>query len=152
MATTGDARMVDVSDKAPTVRTAVAEGLITMAPATLAQIEAGRVPKGDVLAVARIAGIMAGKQTAMLLPLCHPLAVTGLAVDFAIEAPASIRITATCRVVGPTGVEMEALTAVSVAALSIYDMCKALDPAMTIGEIRLVAKDGGRSGRFERAR
>jgi cyclic pyranopterin phosphate synthase len=150
-AASGDARMIDVSGKASTLRTAVAEARITMAPATLARIEAGTVPKGDVLAVARVAGIMAGKRTADLLPLCHPLPISGLAVDFAIEAPDSIRITASCRVVGPTGVEMEALTAVAVAALSIYDMCKALDPAMTIDDIRLLAKEGGRSGRFERA-
>lgn len=137
----GAARMVDVSAKPALLREAVARGEIRLQPATLDLIHAGGLPKGDVLAVARVAGIQAAKRTGDLIPLCHPLPITQAAVDF--EVPASrdrVVITATVRVTGPTGVEMEALTAVSVAALTIYDMCKAADKAMAIGEVRLVSK------------
>ncbi|MFN0066751.1 MAG: cyclic pyranopterin monophosphate synthase MoaC [Limisphaerales bacterium] len=137
----GAARMVDVSAKPPLLREAVARGEIRLRPATLDLIHAGGLPKGDVLAVARVAGIQAAKRTGDLIPLCHPLPITQAAVDF--EMPASrdrVIITATVRVTGPTGVEMEALTAVAVAALTIYDMCKAADKEMAIGEVRLVAK------------
>jgi cyclic pyranopterin phosphate synthase len=143
----GAARMVDVSDKAATKRTARAEGFIAMAPETLALIEKGEARKGDVLAAARIAGIMAAKKTHELIPLCHPLAISKVAVDFAPSSdPAGIRVSAQVKVAGPTGVEMEALTAVSVACLTIYDMLKAADKAMRIEGIRLVEKTGGRSG------
>ena len=145
----GEARMVDVSDKVATQRTARAEGFITMAPETLALIEDGRAKKGDVLAAARIAGIMAAKKTHDLIPLCHPLAITKAGVAFEpSQRPPGIRVTAEVKVAGPTGVEMEALTAVSVACLTIYDMLKAADKAMTIGSIRLVEKTGGRSGTY----
>jgi cyclic pyranopterin phosphate synthase len=144
----GAARMVDVSDKPATVRRAVARGSVAMQPATLALIGTG--PKGDVLGVARIAGIMAAKKTAELIPLCHPLALSKVAVDLAPD-PVRNRVTieATVMTTGPTGVEMEALTAVSVAALTVYDMLKAVDRGMTIGEIRLALKEGGKSGRYE---
>jgi cyclic pyranopterin phosphate synthase len=143
----GEARMVDVSDKASTQRTARAEGFIAMAPATLALVKKGEAKKGDVLATARIAGIMAAKRTHELIPLCHPLAISKVAVEFApSSAPAGIRVAAEVKVAGPTGVEMEALTAVSVACLTIYDMLKAADKAMRIEGIRLVLKTGGRSG------
>jgi cyclic pyranopterin monophosphate synthase len=143
----GEAHMVDVSDKAVTTRTAVAEGFVAMTAATLALIETGTAKKGDVLATARIAGIMAAKKTHELIPLCHPLAITKATVDFATQAePPGIRITALVRVGGQTGVEMEALTAVSVAALTIYDMLKAADKGMVIGSVRLLEKTGGRSG------
>jgi cyclic pyranopterin monophosphate synthase len=141
----GAARMVDVSAKAVTARVAVAEGVITVAPAALDAIRAGAVAKGDVLAVARIAGIMAAKRTADLIPLCHPLPLSGVEVDLAIET-AGIRVTATASTSHTTGVEMEAMTAVSVALLTIYDMAKALDRGMIIGGVRLLAKSGGRSG------
>ena len=144
----GHARMVDVSAKPPLRRTAVARGEIRLQPATLDLIHAGGLPKGDVLAVARVAGIQAAKRTGDLIPLCHPLPITQAAVDF--EAPASrdrLVITAIVRVTGPTGVEMEALTAVTVAALTIYDMCKAVDKAMVIGEVRLVEKTKEPAGR-----
>jgi cyclic pyranopterin monophosphate synthase len=145
----GEARMVDVSDKVATQRTARAEGFITMAPETLALIEDGRAKKGDVLAAARIAGIMAAKKTHDLIPLCHPLAITKAGVTFEpSQRPPGIRVTTEVKVAGPTGVEMEALTAVSVACLTIYDMLKAADKAMTIGSIRLVEKTGGRSGTY----
>jgi len=145
----GEARMVDVSDKVATQRTARAEGFITMAPETLALIEDGRAKKGDVLAAARIAGIMAAKKTHDLIPLCHPLAITKAGVTFEpSQQPPGIRVTTEVKVAGPTGVEMEALTAVSVACLTIYDMLKAADKAMTIGSIRLVEKTGGRSGTY----
>jgi cyclic pyranopterin phosphate synthase len=145
----GEARMVDVSDKATTHRTAVAEGFISMAPATLALAEKGEAKKGDVLAAARIAGIMAAKRTHELIPLCHPLAITKASVDFEMSrAPAGIRVIAEVKVSGQTGVEMEALTAVSVACLTIYDMLKAADKAMTLGPIRLLEKTGGRSGTY----
>jgi cyclic pyranopterin phosphate synthase len=145
----GEARMVDVSDKVATQRTARAEGFITMAPETLALIEDGRAKKGDVLAAARIAGIMAAKKTHDLIPLCHPLTITKAGVTFEpSQRPPGIRVTTEVKVAGPTGVEMEALTAVSVACLTIYDMLKAADKAMTIGSIRLVEKTGGRSGTY----
>jgi cyclic pyranopterin phosphate synthase len=143
----GEARMVDVSDKAATRRTARAEGFVAMAPGTLALIEKGEAEKGDVLATARIAGIMAAKRTHELIPLCHPLAVSKVAVELApSSAPAGVRVAAEVRVTGQTGVEMEALTAVSVACLTIYDMLKAVDKAMRIEGIRLLEKRGGRSG------
>lgn len=143
----GEARMVDVSEKAVTQRTARAEGFVAMAPATLALIEKGEAKKGDVLAAARIAGIMAAKKTHDLIPLCHPLALSKVTVDFAASSePTGIRVAAEVKVAGQTGVEMEALTAVSVACLTIYDMLKAADKAMRIGDIRLLEKTGGRSG------
>ena len=143
--TAGSARMVDVSAKVVTAREAVAEGRITMTGAALDAIRAGSVKKGDVIAVARVAGIMAAKRTADLIPLCHPLPIAGVTLDLAIEAT-GIRATATVRTSHTTGVEMEALTAVSAALLTVYDMAKALDRGMAIGGIRLVAKSGGRSG------
>jgi cyclic pyranopterin phosphate synthase len=149
---TGAARMVDVSDKAETHRTAVAEGFVAMAPDTLRLVTTGEAKKGDVLATARIAGIMAAKRTHELIPLCHPLMLTKAAVSFAPqESPAGIRVTAEVKVAGQTGVEMEALTAVSVACLTIYDMLKAADKAMRFEGIRLVEKTGGRSGDYRAA-
>ena len=146
----GKAVMVDVSDKDVTERTATARGTVSMAPETIRRIVAGGVAKGDVLTVARLAGIMAAKRTAELIPLCHPLTLTAIDVDLRCdEERGAVDIEATCRLAGRTGVEMEALTAVSVAALTVYDMCKAVDRAMRIGEIRLVRKAGGRSGTFE---
>ena len=143
----GRAAMVDVSEKLETPRVAVATGRVVMTPATLGLIEAGEVGKGDVLGVARLAGIMAAKRTAELIPLCHPLALTRISVDLVCDREgSSVEITATCGLAGRTGVEMEALTAVSVAALAVYDMCKSVDRSMTIGGIRLLAKEGGRSG------
>ena len=148
----GEARMVDVSDKAVTSRTAEAEGFVTMAPETLALVEKGEAKKGDVLATARIAGIMAAKRTHELIPLCHPLAITKATVDFEpCRSPPGIRVRAEVKVSGQTGVEMEALTAVSVACLTIYDMLKAADKAMTFQDIRLVEKTGGRSGTYRAA-
>jgi len=148
----GAARMVDVSDKAATHRTAQAEGFVAMAPATLALVERGDAKKGDVLAAARIAGIMAAKKTHELIPLCHPLAITKAAVNFEIsQQPPGIRVGAEVKVAGPTGVEMEALTAVTVACLTIYDMLKAADKAMTLDAIRLLEKTGGRSGTYRAA-
>jgi cyclic pyranopterin monophosphate synthase len=141
----GAARMVDVSAKPATARTATAEGRILMSPEALAAIVAGSTKKGDVLAVARIAGIMGAKRTADLIPLCHPLPLSSLTLDLAVEDGA-ILCTATAATTGPTGVEMEALTAVSVALLTVYDMAKALDRGMRIEGIRLLAKAGGRSG------
>lgn len=141
----GSAQMVDVSGKSATVREATAEGRITMSAEALAAIRAGSVKKGDVLAVARVAGIMAAKKTADLIPLCHPLPISGVTLDLALEQDA-VRATSTVRTTHSTGVEMEALTAVSVALLTIYDMAKALDRGMTIGQVRLLAKSGGRSG------
>jgi cyclic pyranopterin phosphate synthase len=144
---TGRARMVDVSAKADTVRVAVARGAVTMRPETLALIEANQIAKGDVLTVAQVAGIMAAKQTATLIPMCHPLMIAGVDVDFSLDREGSrVEIRATARTTGRTGVEMEALTAVSIAALTIYDMCKAVDRGMVIGEVRLVRKSGGKSG------
>ena len=148
----GKARMVDVSDKAETERTATAKGSVLMQPATLALIKEGGVKKGDVLSVARLAGIMGAKKTPDLIPLCHPLALTSVQVDLTLdEARSAVDITAICKLVGKTGVEMEALTAVSVAALTVYDMCKAVDKGMQIVDIRLTHKSGGKSGTFERA-
>jgi len=146
----GASRMVDTSDKAETVRTARASGRVRMAAATAALIRDKSLSKGDVLEVARLAGIMAAKQTGTLIPLCHPLPLTAVAIDFAFEADDLLRIEATARVVGRTGVEMEALTAVSVAALTVYDMCKSVDRVMTIERIRLEEKSGGKSGPFRR--
>ena len=146
----GNARMVDVSDKAETERVAIAKGAVLMAPATLALIKAGGVKKGDVLSVAQLAGIMGAKRTPDLIPLCHPLALSSVTVELSLnEARAAVEISATCKLKGRTGVEMEALTAVSVAALTVYDMVKAVDKAMTITEIRLTHKSGGKSGSFE---
>jgi cyclic pyranopterin phosphate synthase len=147
----GKARMVDVSDKAETERVATAKGSVLMQPATLALIKDGGVKKGDVLSVARLAGIMGAKKTPDLIPLCHPLALTSVQVDLTLdEARNAVDITATCKLVGKTGVEMEALTAVSVAALTVYDMCKAVDKGMQIVDIRLTHKSGGKSGTYER--
>lgn len=141
----GNAAMVDVSAKPATVREAVAEGRITMSAEALAAIRAGAVKKGDVLATARIAGIMAAKKTSELIPLCHPLALSKVSVDFEFEAD-GVRVTALARLSGQTGVEMEVLTATSVALLTIYDMAKALDKGMVIGGVRLLEKRGGKSG------
>jgi cyclic pyranopterin phosphate synthase len=146
----GASRMVDTSDKPETLRLARASGLVRLAPATLALIRDRGLAKGDVLEVARLAGIMAAKRTGELIPLCHPLPLTGVTLDFAFEGDSLLRIEATARVVGRTGVEMEALTAVSVAALTVYDMCKAVDRGMAIERIRLEEKSGGRSGTFRR--
>jgi cyclic pyranopterin monophosphate synthase len=146
----GKAAMVDVGAKPETERVAVARGRVTMKPETLALVKAGETGKGDVLGVARLAGIMAAKRTSELIPLCHPLALSSVAVDLALdEAGAAVEIEATVKLTGRTGVEMEALTAVSVAALTVYDMCKAVDRAMTISDIRLVHKSGGKSGTYE---
>ena len=143
----GAAHMVDVGDKAVTARTAIAEGSVTMKPETLALIRDGLAKKGDVLATARIAGIMAAKKTHELIPLCHPLLLTKVTLDVEIdEALPGLRLRALARVGGQTGVEMEALTAVSVAALTVYDMAKAVDRGMVIGGIRLLEKSGGKSG------
>ena len=142
--------MVDVADKAETERRAVAKGRVFMAPETLALIREGAVKKGDVLSVARLAGIMGAKRTPDLIPLCHPLALTSVKVDLELDDTASaVEITASCGLKGRTGVEMEALTAVAVAALTVYDMCKARDRAMRIGDLRLVHKSGGKSGTYE---
>ena len=148
----GEAHMVDVGEKPATRRVAVAEGQITMAADTLARILAGDHRKGDVLGVARIAGIMAAKKTADLVPLCHPLMLTRVEVEFTPETEANrIRCTVTVETRGQTGVEMEALTAVQIALLTIYDMCKAVDRGMTMGDIRLLEKRGGKSGHWQRA-
>jgi cyclic pyranopterin phosphate synthase len=145
----GEARMVDVTEKADTVRVAVAEGAVVMRAETLALIRAGDMKKGDVLGAARIAGIMAAKRTHELIPLCHPLALTGVDVEIvADEALPGVRVQARTRVKGATGVEMEALTAVSVACLTIYDMAKAVDRGMRIEGIRLIEKSGGKSGHW----
>jgi cyclic pyranopterin phosphate synthase len=146
----GASRMVDTSDKPETLRIARASACVRMAPATLALIRDRGVAKGDVREVARLAGIMAAKQTGTLIPLCHPLPLTSVTLDFTFEADDLLRIEATARVVGRTGVEMEALTAASVAALTVYDMCKAVDRVMTIERVRLEEKSGGRSGTFRR--
>lgn len=145
----GEARMVDVSEKDVTSRTAIATGFVAMLPETLALVEAGEARKGDVLATARIAGIMAAKRTHELIPLCHPLAITKASVEFqSSHDPAGIRVKAEVKVAGQTGVEMEALTAVSVACLTIYDMLKAADKGMVLSNIQLIKKTGGRSGTF----
>ena len=141
--------MVDVAGKAATHRIALAQGRIVMNPATLALILTGNAKKGDVLGIARVAGIMASKKTSDLIPLCHPLALTHVAIDFtADDASGSITCQATVETVGPTGVEMEALTAVQIALLTIYDMCKAVDRGMTMTDVRVLEKHGGKSGSF----
>ncbi len=143
----GDARMVDVGGKDETDRVAVATGRIAMKPETLALVASGTAKKGDVLGVARIAAIQGAKRTSELIPLCHPVAITKVSVDLAIdEASSSVRCTATVATTGRTGVEMEALTAVQVCLLTVYDMCKAVDRGMTIGDVRLLEKRGGKSG------
>jgi len=145
----GQAHMVDVGGKEASHRVAVASGRIRMAPATAALIESGQAHKGDVLGVARIAAIQGAKRTAELIPLCHPLALTRIAVDFTLDAPAgAVTCTATVETHGPTGVEMEALTAVQVGLLTIYDMCKSVDRAMVIDDVRLREKRGGKSGSY----
>ena len=144
---TGRARMVDVSAKSDTAREAVATATVHMQPATLALIQSGGIPKGDVFAVAQIAGIMAAKRTHELIPMCHPLLLTDIEVRFAVdEKESAVDITATVRTTGKTGVEMEALTAVAVAALTIYDMCKAVERGIRIDGLRLLRKSGGKSG------
>jgi cyclic pyranopterin monophosphate synthase len=147
----GRARMVDVSEKEITSRMAVARGAVHMRPETLALILEDKIEKGDVFSVARVAGIMAAKKTSQLIPMCHPLNITSVEIDLtAQQEPARVEIEALVRVSGKTGVEMEAMTAVSVAGLTIYDMCKAVDREMSIGEIRLAKKSGGKSGTFIR--
>lgn len=145
----GQASMVDVTSKASTSREAVAETVVRMLPATLELIEQGGHAKGDVYAVARIAGIMAAKRTHELIPLCHPLMLTSIKVELVAQAPDAVRITARCKLGGQTGVEMEALMAASVAALTLYDMCKAVDKGMVIESTRLISKTGGKSGDFQ---
>jgi len=146
----GNAVMVDVSDKLATDRTATARGSITMQPETLARIQDRGIKKGDVLTIAQLAGIMGAKRTPDLIPLCHPLSLSSVKVTLTCAAKRNaVDIEATCRLTGATGVEMEALTAVSIAALTVYDMCKAIDRGMRIGDIRLVHKSGGKSGTFE---
>ena len=146
----GNAVMVDVSDKDSTERTATAKGSVVMQPETMALIQEGGVKKGDVLSVAQLAGIMGAKRTPDLIPLCHPLDLTSVSVDLECDPERNaVDITATCKLKGKTGVEMEALTAVAVAALTVYDMCKAVDRGMRITDIRLVHKAGGKSGIFE---
>ncbi|WP_045836491.1 cyclic pyranopterin monophosphate synthase MoaC [Hyphomicrobium sp. 99] len=148
----GEARMVDVSEKATTARRAVAEGFVAMRPSTLELVEKGEAHKGDVIGTARIAGIMAAKRTHELIPLCHPLAITKATVDFTLsQSPPGIHVRAEVKVSSQTGVEMEALTAVSVACLTLYDMLKAADKSMTIEGVRLIAKDGGKSGVYRAA-
>ena len=148
--TKGDAHMVDVSDKQITARVAVAEGHIAMAPQTYEIIAQGKAQKGDVLSVARLAGIMGAKKTPDLIPLCHPLAISKVAVELTLDPDLpGVRVEATVKTTGQTGVEMEALTAVSIACLTVYDMAKAVDKAMQIGGTRVVLKDGGKSGRYE---
>ena len=149
----GDVRMVDVSQKADTERVAVAEGFISMKPETLALIVEGKAAKGDVLACARVAGVMAAKKTSELIPMCHPLNITKAKVECSpatdgerADGRVGIHVTCTCGVTGKTGIEMEALTAASVACLTIYDMCKAVDRGMEISEVRLLKKDGGKTG------
>ena len=146
----GNAVMVDVSDKDATERTATAKGSVLMSSETMALIRAGGVKKGDVLSVAQLAGIMAAKKTPDLIPLCHPLELTSITVDLVCNPERNaVDITATCKLKGKTGVEMEALTAVAVAALTVYDMCKAADRGMRINDIRLTHKAGGKSGTFK---
>ncbi|MDX5372203.1 MAG: cyclic pyranopterin monophosphate synthase MoaC [Pseudomonadaceae bacterium] len=146
----GRANMVDVTDKAVTSREASAEARVRMLPQTLRMIVDGAHPKGDVFAVARIAGIQAAKKTHELIPLCHPLLLTGVKVELEAEGDDCVRIVARCKLAGQTGVEMEALTAASVAALTLYDMCKAVDRGMTIESVRLLHKAGGKSGEYRR--
>jgi cyclic pyranopterin phosphate synthase len=148
----GNARMVDVGGKEVTERAATAKGAVLMQPETIALIRQGGIKKGDVLSVARLAGIMGAKKTPDLIPLCHPLSLSSVTVDLSVdEARNAVDITATCKLTGKTGVEMEALTAVSVAALTVYDMCKAVDKGMRLTDIRLVHKSGGKSGTYEGA-
>ncbi len=147
---TGEARMVDVSQKAITEREAVARGKVIMKPATLELIKTAGLEKGDVLAIARVAGIMAAKKTPYLIPLCHPVLINNIAIEFDLAGDDSIEITATVKSTGKTGVEMEALVAASVSALTIYDMCKPVDKTMTITEIYLESKKGGKSGTYQR--
>lgn len=148
----GQAHMVDVSDKPATARVAVAQGRIMMQPSTLALIAEGRAGKGDVLGVARIAAIQGAKRTADLIPLCHPLALSKVAIEFELdEINSAVRCRATVQTVGPTGVEMEALTAVQVGLLTIYDMCKAAEKGMVITDVRLLEKQGGKSGGWQAA-
>lgn len=146
----GEANMVDVTEKSVTSRTATAQGFISMTPETLALITQGKHKKGDVFAVARIAGIQAAKKCSDLIPLCHPLMLTKVKVDFEADAQRSqVKVTSLCRLTGQTGVEMEALTAVSVACLTLFDMCKAADPAMEIHGIKVLTKEGGKSGQWQ---
>ncbi len=147
----GHAAMVDVGDKPETARAATARATITMRPDTLRMILRGLATKGDVFGVARIAGIMAAKRTADLIPLCHPLPITAVSVDFLAEGDSAVGITATVKTTGRTGVEMEALTAASIAALTVYDMCKSVDRGMRIADLRVVEKSGGKSGLFRQA-
>jgi cyclic pyranopterin phosphate synthase len=148
----GNAVMVDVSEKASTIRTAVAKGSVFMQPTTFALIEGRSMKKGDVLAVAQLAGITAAKRTPDMIPLCHPVALSSVAVELVCDKKASaIHITAICKLTGQTGVEMESLTAVSAAALTVYDMCKSADRSMRISDIRLTKKSGGKSGTFTQA-
>jgi cyclic pyranopterin phosphate synthase len=146
----GRARMVDVGDKAVTRREAIARCEVRMQPATLTMIQKGKIAKGEVLAVARVAGIMAAKRTSEIIPMCHPLAIEVASIELRPKKRGVLEIEATVRVSGKTGVEMEALTAVTAAALTVYDMCKAVDRGMVIGEVCLVEKSGGRSGRWRR--
>jgi cyclic pyranopterin phosphate synthase len=147
----GKARMVDVTTKKETVREAVAQGKVLMNPSTVALIESGGIAKGDVFAVAKVAGIMAAKRTSDLIPMCHPLFLTGVDIQFTVHSDeGEIVITATVKTVGKTGVEMEAMTAISVAGLTIYDMCKAADKSIIIADIKLLSKKGGKSGTFIR--
>ena len=148
----GNARMVDVTAKDETARTATAKARVTMAEETARLIREGGVKKGDVLSVARLAGIMGAKRTPDLIPLCHPLSLSSVEVELALaEGTPAVEIAATCKIAGKTGVEMEALTACSVAALTVYDMCKAVDKAMTITDLRVTHKSGGKSGTYEAA-
>ena len=146
----GAARMVDVSDKAVTVRTARAQAIVAMRPETLAEIRSGNVPKGDVFAAARIAGIQGAKRTSDLIPLCHPLPLSTVTVDFEVVGEDKLRIDVRCKVIAKTGVEMEALTAASIASLTVYDMCKSMDRGMRIESVQLIAKEGGASGAWRR--
>ena len=149
----GQVRMVDVTAKAATVREATARGFVQMSPRVIEQIQRGSIAKGNVLETARIAGIMAAKKTADIIPLCHPLAITHAAVDLELlPEKHAVEISATVRLTGKTGVEMEALTAVSAAALTLYDMCKALDKGMVISDICLLKKSGGKSGTYKMER
>ena len=150
VSSSGEARMVDVTQKSDTEREAVARSKVIMKPSTLEQVRAAGLKKGDVLAVARVAGIMAAKKTPDLIPLCHPIPIDNIAIDFDLSGDDSIGITATAKSTGKTGVEMEALVAASVSALTIYDMCKSVDKEMTITEVYLESKKGGRSGDYRR--
>jgi cyclic pyranopterin monophosphate synthase len=147
----GDAHMVDVSAKADTVREAIAEARVTMTPLAFETLHEGAAPKGDVFAAVRLAGIMAVKKTSQLIPLCHPLPISNVKIDISMHAPAEVCITSAVKTTGKTGVEMEALTAVSVAALTLYDMLKSVDKAMVIGPIKLLEKTGGKSGPWKAA-